>query len=513
MEEINLGRVMGLTAFEIAQQEGFSGTKQEWLVSLVGEQGPQGIQGEKGEPGQDAPVEEISEQLDAIYKKVNEIYHKLSDDHVVYGVRWDKSSSPTLERVRDSANMTADIGLDDNIIFSNDFDNASIYREIQEVEDKYGNIFVRIPKFYIRKTLTDTQMTWEVSKTQHPGFYLPYCFWDFEREKELSYIDIGKYEASVGGGRLESKPGKFPQNRTSIVNFRNFAKANNDDESNGYQLLDIHTQDVITTLFYVEFATLNSRGVMAGFTSGRRSSADLILESAVETNTIVTGTAFGNGVEIGQNLGIGTSYDGSQIFESRTITDRVVDGDVVRITFDGAPVDVEEGSFVANRAWTTGSTDIVKATSGTIVDRENGRYPCKYRGIENPWGNIWKWVDGLNINDHQAWVTSDTRDYISSVFAHPYEPLSYINSQVNGFTHTMGMDNDKPHMQLPTVTTGASATTFFTDNYWQSAGVRAARVGGTWNSGSDAGLAAWVLDSSPSHAGVSVGARLLKKAL
>ena len=52
--ERNLGRVQGLSAYEIAVEKGFEGTEEEWLVSLKGQQGEkgeQGIQGEKGETG------------------------------------------------------------------------------------------------------------------------------------------------------------------------------------------------------------------------------------------------------------------------------------------------------------------------------------------------------------------------------------------------------------------------------------------------------------------------------
>lgn len=38
----------GLSAYEIAVEEGFSGTEAQWLASLVGPTGPQGIQGEPG---------------------------------------------------------------------------------------------------------------------------------------------------------------------------------------------------------------------------------------------------------------------------------------------------------------------------------------------------------------------------------------------------------------------------------------------------------------------------------
>ncbi len=41
----------GYSAYEIAVQEGFEGTEEEWLESLVGPQGPQGPQGEIGPQG------------------------------------------------------------------------------------------------------------------------------------------------------------------------------------------------------------------------------------------------------------------------------------------------------------------------------------------------------------------------------------------------------------------------------------------------------------------------------
>lgn len=45
----------GLSAYEIAVADGFEGTEEEWLASLVGPQGEQGIQGEQGEQGIQGP--------------------------------------------------------------------------------------------------------------------------------------------------------------------------------------------------------------------------------------------------------------------------------------------------------------------------------------------------------------------------------------------------------------------------------------------------------------------------
>ncbi len=45
------GAIKGKSAYEIAVEEGYTGTESEWLASLEGEQGPQGEKGDKGDKG------------------------------------------------------------------------------------------------------------------------------------------------------------------------------------------------------------------------------------------------------------------------------------------------------------------------------------------------------------------------------------------------------------------------------------------------------------------------------
>ena len=59
MTEVNLGRVTGRSAYEVAVANGFSGTQVEWLASLKGKdgaQGGQGIQGIQGPAGKDFEI-------------------------------------------------------------------------------------------------------------------------------------------------------------------------------------------------------------------------------------------------------------------------------------------------------------------------------------------------------------------------------------------------------------------------------------------------------------------------
>ena len=188
----------------------------------------------------------------------------------IYGVSWDGGESPVLTRTDSSVGMIANAGIDANPV-SNDFDNAEIFKEITEVTDSFGNEFVRIPKFYIEKTAVGNARTWRISKRPFGNAYLPYCF-RHTTGAILPYVLVGKYTANLSddGTKLESKSGKFPLVNKNIVQFRDYAKAN----GTGYQQLDGVIVDLIQTLFYVEFATLNSQAIMNGWIYGRSNTAD-----------------------------------------------------------------------------------------------------------------------------------------------------------------------------------------------------------------------------------------------
>ena len=210
-------------------------------------------------------------EVSGMYLGSNEISEMYLGSNLIYssefimGVEWDKQEDPTLTRIGRSKDFVANIGIGDEVV-QNDFDRAPIYREIVRETDGLGNAFVRIPKFYIRKTDDEGLLRLEISKEKIEGFYLPYVFWDFENNKELDCFYYGAYNASLptDGTKLESKPGVAPLAARNIVQFRNYAKNN----GSGYQQLDIHAIDVIQTLFRVEFATLNSQSIHPGYTEG-----------------------------------------------------------------------------------------------------------------------------------------------------------------------------------------------------------------------------------------------------
>ena len=67
-----------------------------------------------------------------------------------------------------------------------------------------------------------------------------------------------------------------------------------------------------------------------------------------------------------------------------------------------------------------------------------------YRGIESTYGDIYQFVDGININDLQAWVALNANDYASNVFASPYKELGYLNAPASEYIKRNGLRQSVP---------------------------------------------------------------------
>jgi hypothetical protein len=429
--------------------------------------------------------------------------------HAIYGASWNKGESPALTRINSAVGMVAGVGVDGTVT-RNDFDTAPIFGEFTQVTDALGNVFIRIPKFYVRKTDGAAYKTWQVSRWKHPGFYLPWCFWDFANSQEIDYVDIGKYKASLAAGdKLASVAGVYPLINKNIVEFRGYAQAN----GQGYQQMDIHAHDALLTLMYIEFATLDLQSVMQGYTAGQYITTHLAILTENGVNRVVLPNAQADLYRVGQSISVGTSQGGNQVFYGRTITAiEVVDAANKALVFDGAAVNIAAGNMVYNSGYKTGFSSGIAASSGSIVAND-GKYPCSYRGIESPWGDIFDWVDGVNINEHQAWVAKNAADYASNLFASPYEQLAYVNGAADGHASAMGYDSALPFASLPVSVVGGASTKYYSDYYYQSTGQRVARVGGSWSGGASAGPSFWTLYDASSSASVIIGGRLVRKAV
>ena len=454
-----------------------------------------------------------AEQGKVLNASISDLSADLSNSSVVgaeiYGAYWDKSATPTLTRLNLAKGATVNLGVD-AVYAINEFDTSSLFASFSNVTDSYGNVFVRIPRIYIKKVDTTGHKAWYASCRPFAGAYLPKCFWDFTNNKELDYVDVGAYNASSADGtKLDSKSGTYPLINKNIVQFRTMAQAN----GTGYQQLDIHVVDLLQTLFIIEQGTIQSQSKVAGFTTGQYTATHLATATETAANRIIVATATAALYEVGQAISVGTSLGGNQIFYGRTITGKtVIDASNTAIEFDGTAVNITIGNLLYNTGAKSGFSAGIAASVGSPVSNSSGKFPFVWHGIENLFGSIYQFVDGVNINYCQAWVCQDAASYASNLFTAPYEQLNYVNGTENGYIKEMGYDPAHPYASFPTAV-GGSSSTYYGDYYFQSIGQRIALLGGNWDYGTRAGLFYWPLSNSSSATNPSYGGRLVRKAL
>src|SRR4030066_25996 len=104
-----------------------------------------------------------------------------------------------------------------------------------------------------------------------------------------------------------------------------------------------------------------------------------------------------------------------------------------------------------------------------------------YRGIENWWGHLWKFIDGININGNIAYWCNNETQYADGTATNYSQIGTLINS--DGWQKYL---LNTLHGFLPNAV-GASSSTYIADYYYQSTGWRVALVGGGVVSGVIAG--------------------------
>ncbi len=158
----------------------------------------------------------------------------------------------------------------------------------------------------------------------------------------------------------------------------------------------------------------------------------------------------------------------------------------------------------------TGRTDGVKTASGSDTSNTDGKHACKYRGIENPWGNVWKWCDGITFSDEKVYICLDPTHYVSEDTNPPY---IYMGDRPLDGNWIKGIDYfDKfPLLGYISSVSGGSNSTYYCDYSWSEGAVLF--VGGGWYDGLGGGLWAWYGDVGAGYSGSDVGGRLCYKPL
>jgi hypothetical protein len=165
------------------------------------------------------------------------------------------------------------------------------------------------------------------------------------------------------------------------------------------------------------------------------------------------------------------------------------------------------GVITGETAGQDGGSDLGNSSGASSTGNGNGYESISYRGVENPWGNIWKWVDGLNIQaDHKPWVADHS--FASDTFTDPYVPVGVTLPSSNGYGSDIVLNDILDAAFLTNAVAGSSSSGLY-DYYYQNTGNRVAPVGGTWSYSAIAGALCWNLIASSGNSARALGARSL----
>ena len=161
-------------------------------------------------------------------------------------------------------------------------------------------------------------------------------------------------------------------------------------------------------------------------------------------------------------------------------------------------------------ALSTGSCNNVANLTGRPAGTD-GKTDVVYRGIEDFWGNVWEWVDGVNWNGGTYYVCNNPANYADDT-ATNYTALSYKGNTgwSSSYITTEGLDTgNNSHVMLPSAAGSGSESTYYCDTCWSSTGWKMFLHGGNWNDGSHCGLFTASLINASSLSDTSIGSRLL----
>lgn len=150
------------------------------------------------------------------------------------------------------------------------------------------------------------------------------------------------------------------------------------------------------------------------------------------------------------------------------------------------------------------------------TETANERVAVSWRGTENPWGNIWKFVYGINIwgngkmGGGQPYICTDF-NFAESKNTGNYEAAGFTVTNANGYISAMGYSTTCDWLFIASECLGNSSLpvgdyTYITVNL---NGYRVALLGGGWRSWADAGGFCWALDDGVGTRSRNVGGRLV----
>lgn len=157
----------------------------------------------------------------------------------------------------------------------------------------------------------------------------------------------------------------------------------------------------------------------------------------------------------------------------------------------------------------TGATTNLGNASGAVMNANNFNV-VTYRGEENLWGNIWTFVDGMNINAkgiHKLYVADHA--FADSVLDGAYKDTGITLAKANGYVSAFGYNEAFDWLFVTSEVLGNSSLPVG-DYFWQNHTYNAVMIsllGAYWIGGAVAGAFCWAVNDAPSYRYRYVGAR------
>lgn len=177
---------------------------------------------------------------------------------------------------------------------------------------------------------------------------------------------------------------------------------------------------------------------------------------------------------------------------------------------------VQDTSTTDNNSVITGGTSELGNDTGS-EEGTTGQVSVTYRGRENVYGNIWKFIEGVNIHGDGTqkggvlYVCNDF-DFTELKNNENYEKVGFCVSNTSGYTEFFGYDKDHDYLFFATDVLSSGSDSPVKDYLYVTQnlnGYRVAHLGGSWNHGASSGLFYWHLGSGVSGRGLGIGCRLV----
>lgn len=366
-----------------------------------------------------------------------------------------------------------------------------------------GDVMLEMPLCYTSRYFeTDSDgVEWEyrwVSSAPVDGLHVNPAFTDGSSISDKIYIPIfngsaGKDTATGAKDVIRSIAGATPLTEVTRATLRTRSR----NKGEGWQLDDVWNMFLLDHLFIIMFAGTQAQRILgSGRTGLRGSEDDKALKAKKATNCITIATTGAANFFVGQQIAIGTELWSHSVLLGRTITEFKTSTDVesaTEIYFDGDPVDIAEGNVIWSCVQKTGETTAMRSPNGCLENPVGATgvslgsiRAVRFLWIEDWFGNMWQFRDGVNIQNRQHYCCNKRASYADTTYTGDFEKIGYVCPTNEGYIKKMGFDSLHPEYELP-VEVGGGADSYVGDYYYSNKVGTLVISGGHVCYGADAG--------------------------